>query len=269
MIARATGAILSPYSRQEGERERPALTKAAPPTSLDFRPNLPPVWDQGAEGSCTGHALAGLAAFMWPGWSPSRRDPYWQGRNLLGMEAGSEGAHMAAVLKAGQRWGYLPEDVAPYAPHQPWAPPPNADELRKAHHLGTYWRLSRHMDLGAFVGALWSNGPAVVVVETDAAFNAADGGWVVAPSKTGGLGLHAVLVVGYDATREAFIIRNSWGLEWGDQGHALVSWLWLALRMHEAWQASTGSGDPSPRPFWEMLFPQLFLQAMGEGLGLG
>lgn len=32
-------------------------------------------------------------------------------------------------------------------------------------------------------------------------------------------GYHAVLAVGYDDAQEAFLVRNSWGEDWGDDGH--------------------------------------------------
>ena len=33
------------------------------------------------------------------------------------------------------------------------------------------------------------------------------------------MGGHAMTVVGYDDTKEHFIIRNSWGSNWGDEGY--------------------------------------------------
>jgi C1A family cysteine protease len=33
------------------------------------------------------------------------------------------------------------------------------------------------------------------------------------------VGGHAVLVVGYDDAQKRFIVRNSWGSEWGMGGH--------------------------------------------------
>ena len=33
------------------------------------------------------------------------------------------------------------------------------------------------------------------------------------------LGGHAIMAVGYDSEKEVFIIRNSWGVEWGDKGY--------------------------------------------------
>ena len=33
------------------------------------------------------------------------------------------------------------------------------------------------------------------------------------------LGGHAVLLVGYDDLKKSFLVRNSWGKEWGIDGH--------------------------------------------------
>ena len=33
------------------------------------------------------------------------------------------------------------------------------------------------------------------------------------------LGGHAVMAVGYDNEKQVFIVRNSWGLGWGDKGY--------------------------------------------------
>jgi C1A family cysteine protease len=33
------------------------------------------------------------------------------------------------------------------------------------------------------------------------------------------IGGHAVLCIGYDNTKQALIVRNSWGDQWGDKGY--------------------------------------------------
>lgn len=38
------------------------------------------------------------------------------------------------------------------------------------------------------------------------------------------LGGHAVSLVGYDDSKQAFLIRNSWGPEWGDKGFVYISY---------------------------------------------
>ena len=38
------------------------------------------------------------------------------------------------------------------------------------------------------------------------------------------LGGHAIVIVGYDINERYWIVRNSWGTEWGDNGYFKISW---------------------------------------------
>lgn len=59
------------------------------------------------------------------------------------------------------------------------------------------------------------------------------------------LGGHAISIVGYDDTTQSFIIRNSWGPEWGEKGFGHVSYTDLSGVGSQTWQfeipAATGS----------------------------
>ena len=41
------------------------------------------------------------------------------------------------------------------------------------------------------------------------------------------LGGHAVVAVGYDDSKECFIVRNSWGTNWGDAGYFYMPYAYL------------------------------------------
>ena len=44
------------------------------------------------------------------------------------------------------------------------------------------------------------------------------------------LGGHAVVAVGYDDSQQRFIIRNSWGTGWGQQGYFTMPYAYLTER---------------------------------------
>ena len=41
------------------------------------------------------------------------------------------------------------------------------------------------------------------------------------------VGGHAVVCVGYDDSRQAFIIRNSWGAGWGEAGYGFMPYAYM------------------------------------------
>ena len=44
------------------------------------------------------------------------------------------------------------------------------------------------------------------------------------------VGGHAVLAVGYDDASQAFIVRNSWGVGWGQEGYFTMPYAYLTTR---------------------------------------
>ena len=66
-------------------------------------------------------------------------------------------------------------------------------------------------------------GPLVTTLSVYADFMSYGGG--VYKHVTGDeLGGHAISIVGYDDTKQAFIVRNSWGQEWGENGFGYVAY---------------------------------------------
>jgi C1A family cysteine protease len=44
------------------------------------------------------------------------------------------------------------------------------------------------------------------------------------------LGGHAVMAVGYNDASERFLVRNSWGIDWGVGGHFTIPYAYLSDR---------------------------------------
>ncbi|NBO37873.1 hypothetical protein EBU99_04740 [bacterium] len=66
-------------------------------------------------------------------------------------------------------------------------------------------------------------GPVVTTMRVYDDFMLYKGG-VYRHAKGGIVGGHAVMIIGWDNADEAWIVRNSWGTDWGEQGDFRISW---------------------------------------------
>jgi C1A family cysteine protease len=206
----------------------PLLQLGALPPSVDLRRKCPPVYDQGQLGSCTANAIAGAIEFdqMRQGakdpFVPSRLFVYYNERAMEGTISEDAGAQIRDGIKTVSKQGAPHETLWPYKiakfrtkPSKP------AYQDAKKHPAVLYQRVAR--DLQQFKGCLASGYPFVF------GFTVYDNFESQAVAKTGHLpmpqlseksiGGHAVAAVGYDSANNWFIVRNSWGGNWGMNGY--------------------------------------------------
>ncbi|MFZ4713251.1 MAG: C1 family peptidase [Bacteriovoracaceae bacterium] len=89
----------------------------------------------------------------------------------------------------------------------------------------SYKALTTYSASGAVstVIAALKKGPLITQMNVYSDFVAYSGGIYKSTSSTQ-VGGHAISLVGYNATERYWIIRNSWGVEWGEKGFARISW---------------------------------------------
>ncbi len=92
---------------------------------------------------------------------------------------------------------------------------------------------------------IYSNGPVVVYMDVYTDFYYYTGG--VYSAQWGSLeGGHAIVVVGWDDYSQAFIVKNSWGTEWGEAGFFRIAYSELKGYSHFAkWAIAYGDVDIS------------------------
>jgi C1A family cysteine protease len=208
------------------------------PERVDMRDECPAVYNQGQLGSCTANAIGGLLEFdqMKQGenaFTPSRLFIYYEERNQEGTIGSDSGAMIRDGIKVVNALGAPPEtdwayDISKFEER----PPQKAYDDAKLNQALEYQRIPR--DLTQMKACLASGFPFVFGFRVYQSFESAevtDTGRAPMP-KDGehALGGHAVLAVGYNDRIDRFIVRNSWGTEWGRDGYFTIPFDYLMER---------------------------------------
>jgi C1A family cysteine protease len=212
------------------------------PHKVDLRPQCPPVYDQGQLGSCTGNAVAGVLQFdrmkqrvSSSDFTPSRLFIYYNERVIEGTVDTDSGAQIRDGIKTVAKQGACFED----SPTECWPyditkfaekpPKPCYTAAHKARAV-SYSRVAR--TLTQMKGCLASGYPFIFgfsVYDSFESEEVARTGKVPMPKPSEQLlGGHAVVAVGYDDAHSRFIVRNSWGKGWGQEGYFTMPYAYLA-----------------------------------------
>lgn len=216
------------------------LTGASLPALVDLRRAMPPVYDQGQLGSCTGNAIAGALEYeaIKQGEAPvapSRLFIYYNERVMENSVASDAGASIRDGIKSVNKLGACSEKTWPYAPKK-YATKPSAKAYSEAlgFHSVAYARISHTTNLAflnALKTALVGGTPFVFGFTCYPALESADvartGILPMPGSGEAPIGGHAVLCVGYDDAKQMFLVRNSWGASWGLAGYFWMPYAYL------------------------------------------
>jgi C1A family cysteine protease len=227
---------------------RPAI--AALPPSIDLRSACPPVENQGQLGSCTANALVGGLEFLElkDGLTLadlSRLFIYYDERVLEHTVESDSGAQIRDGIKTLAKQGVCPEKEWPYNIAR-FAVKPTAVCYKDAlqHEITSYHRILTLDDMRTCLAGGFPFVFGFTAYESFESQQVAQTGIADMP-KPGEkvLGGHAVLAVGYDDSQQRFIVRNSWGASWGQNGYFTIPYGYLSDRnlSDDFWTIRRGS----------------------------
>jgi C1A family cysteine protease len=160
----------------------------------------------------------------------SRLFLYYNERLMEGSTDEDAGAQISDGVLSLQKRGICPEEDWPYDPSQfKIAPPTECYDEAKRNRAATVHRIATNLQ--SMKTCLARGRPFVVGIEVFPALESdkvASTGLLPTPHPNEeSIGGHAVLVVGYNDRHLHFIVRNSWGEDWGDAGHFYIPYAYL------------------------------------------
>jgi len=202
---------------------------ALPPV-IDMRASMPPVYDQGQLGSCTANAIASAIQFEQmkqgiPAFMPSRLFIYYNERAIEHTTKSDSGAQIRDGIKSVNKQGVCPETEWTYNISKFAKKPPKicyADALKDK--VIQYASISQDLILlKSCLALLFPIVFGISVFDSFESDEVAKTGIVPMPQKSeSSLGGHCIKSVGYDDSKEYFIVKNSWGTSWGDKGYCYI-----------------------------------------------
>ncbi len=208
------------------------------PAAIDLRfhaRGFPPIFDQGNLNSCTANAIASVLAFDIRRqkeddiFVPSRMFVYFNERyreSTIGSPVfGDHGApaFMRDCIKVVDDLGFCSETIWPYDFSAiDTRPPDTAYHAALEHRSCDYFRIPQKTEF--FQVCLSEGFPFVCGIKVYESFisdEVTNTGIIPTPAASEKkLGGHAIAIVGYD--RQGFIVRNSFGTNWGDDGYGRI-----------------------------------------------
>lgn len=207
-----------------------------PPTSTGFSLATPAVSNQGSEGSCVAFAV-GYATRSIDYYYAKNDASYSYSSNIFSPEylynqtkastdCGS-GSSVLTALNFLQTNGICTWSTMPYSSGSCSLVPTSSQSAEAANYKIQNYKALYTSDITAIKAALNNKHPLIIAFVVDSYFYNARAGFIWKSFSSTLIGRHAVAIVGYDDSKNAVKVMNSWGTGWGDAGYSWIDYNFL------------------------------------------
>ncbi len=197
--------------------------------SIDLRQDFGPIRNQGAQGSCASFAVTSVIEALSKG--TNRYSPaflYWVARETRGAANEDSGASLYSIIKVATEKGVCPEEDMPYNADT-FALQPSDSAYDEAQKCKVVEAKTVNVKIKDIKSALADGYPVIVAAKIFDSFSDTTSGFVSHPTKkelsegrSDRHGTHALVVCGFSENEKVFVVRNSWGTGFGDNGYCYI-----------------------------------------------
>jgi len=226
------------------------------PDSVDLRPGMPPVYNQGETNSCVAHAICAMCQYIQRDERrhviPSRLFNYYYARKIGGLLPNDAGSQPRDAIKAVVDYGLPPEEVWPFDPARQAVEPSNHAKIDALSNQALQYHKVATASLYDMKMCLKMLGPiavGLVLTESFMSIPVSRTGMVPIPKKgEREIGGHEMLLVGYYNGPDCFVVRNSWGEKWGSSGYCYVPYHMIVHSLYDGWTITQMEDQETPTP---------------------
>jgi len=207
----------------------PRFKTSTLPSSVSLLQYCAPVENQTTTSSCTAHGIVGNLEMLEKKnntnfYDISRLFVYYNTRMLSGIEDTDGGAYIRDGIKSLVRYGYCSEKLWKYDEEKVNNKPDRKSYKEAKRHLIKEY--SRILNINDIIKCIASGYPVVFGITLYESFQSetvAKTGKIPMPKITESvIGGHCMLIIGYDKKTKMFLVRNSWGNTWGENGNCYI-----------------------------------------------
>jgi len=212
------------------------------PKKVNLKKHCSKIEDQLDLGSCTSQALAGNMEFLDKKidgvyTDVSRLFIYYNERKIERCINIDSGAYIRDGIKSLKRWGVCDEKLLPYDISLfKEKPSPECYKQALNRRISVYERIR---GVSGMIACLAEGFPVVFGIAIYESFETEEvkrTGIVPMPAKYEAMmGGHCMLAIGYDTKERRFIVRNSWGIKFGDDGYCYIPFSYVEKFGSDLW----------------------------------
>lgn len=219
-IQNATGAIFSPVDIRDYRLACVANTSEFPE---EFELPMPKIKNQGPVGSCVAHSIATTIEYfniLQNNDNTEMSTNYIYG-NRTGMGYSGAGMYTRKAVANTCKYGDVTEADFPGNTEVPNVIDKFEDQKYSLYDKGTPYRFSSYFSVktkNEIKTALMNNGPVVFAMPWYDDIKLKNG--IITTNQKGDAGGHCMVIYGWN--QDGWLIQNSWGKWWGNQGRAVL-----------------------------------------------